>query len=89
MPLYELTHQSILPVEVVRFYAAGMKELPDLQRLLLEEIGIISQSKGPCLLTLFLQKAEVWQQGTRGFFTQRFETSPMPSNPRGDQGFGA
>lgn len=42
MPLYELTHESILPVKTIQFSAVGLKERSDLQRLLREKIDVVS-----------------------------------------------
>ena len=42
MPLYELTRESITPVNTVRFADAGLKERGDLQRVLREKIDVIS-----------------------------------------------
>lgn len=44
MPLYELTKESIAPVQSIRFADAGLKERGDLQRVLREKIDVICPS---------------------------------------------
>ena len=41
MPLYELSKESITPVQTIRFSEAGVRERGDLQRVLREKIEVI------------------------------------------------